>query len=73
MSKPHDFDLITNWCKRCGIARQDAADAGSRDCIADSRNVVAISHIVRGGPLRALAAEILLRRRGFFNKPDKPA
>jgi hypothetical protein len=68
MAEPHDFDLATSWCKRCGIAREDAVDS-NRDCITSAANVTGISHLVRGRELQSVAARILLERRGFF-KPD---
>ncbi len=71
MTKPHDFDLVTGWCKICGIAREHAVDS-DLDCIADAENVTAISHLVRGSKLQAVAAAILLERRGL-SKPDEPA
>jgi hypothetical protein len=71
MAEPHDFDLITGWCKRCGIAREHAVDS-NKDCIASAENVTAISHLVRGSELRSVAASILLERRGFF-RPDDSA
>ena len=71
MAEPHDFDLVSGWCKRCGIAREHAVDSNS-DCIEDSENVTAISHLVRGSKLQSVAAAILLERRGL-SKPDDPA
>ncbi len=71
MTEPHDFDLVTGWCKRCGISREQAVDGGL-DCIADSENVTAISHLVRGSKLQSVAAAILLERRGL-SKPDDSA
>lgn len=71
MAEPHDFDRTTDWCKRCGIARQHAVDV-NKDCIPCAENVTAISHLVRGSKLQAVAAEILLERRGL-SKPDDPA
>jgi len=69
MAEPHEFDLVSGWCKRCGIARADAIDSG-KACIESAGNVTAISHIVRGSELRSVAASILLERRGFFDRDD---
>jgi len=71
MDTPHDFDFETGWCKRCGISRENALDA-NLDCIADSGNVTAISHLVRVSKLQSVAAAILLERRGL-SKPDDSA
>ena len=71
MTEPHDFDFETGWCKRCGISREHALDS-HLDCIKDSENVTAISHLVRGSKLQSVAAGILLERRGL-SKPDDPA
>ncbi len=68
MNEPHDFDLETGWCKRCGISREHALER-DLDCIEDSENVTAISHLVRGSKLQSVAAAILLERRGL-SKPD---
>jgi DNA polymerase/3'-5' exonuclease PolX len=51
MSIEHDFGA-TDWCLRCGISRADALDEDTDECRADPEKVTAISHIVRGGPLR---------------------
>ncbi len=73
MAELHDFDQVTRWCKRCGIAASEAAVNSDKGCIANAENVTAISHIVRGHQLKSsLAALILLERRGFF-KPDDSA
>ncbi len=69
MAEPHDFDLVTACCKRCGIAREQAID-DAKNCIADSENVTAISHLVRGSELRSVAAQILLKRRGLLEPDD---
>ncbi len=71
MAEPHDFDLVSGWCKRCGIAREHAVDS-DLDCIASAENVTAISHLVRGSEASAVAAQILLKRRGL-SEPDDSA
>ncbi len=71
MTEPHDFDLLTGWCKRCGLSREHAVDS-SLDCIANAENVTAISHLVRGSKLQSVAAAILLERRGC-SEPDDSA
>lgn len=53
MNIEHDFGA-TDWCLRCGINREDALDEDTDECRADPEKVVAISHIVRGAPLRRL-------------------
>jgi hypothetical protein len=59
MSIDHDFGA-DDWCLRCGISREDALDDDTDECRADPKKVTAISHIVRGGPLR--------RARGFIEE-----
>ncbi len=71
MSESHDYDLLTGWCKRCGVSAQQAVDSGL-GCIEESENVTAISHLVRGSKMQQIAASILLDRRGF-SEPDDSA
>ncbi|TGP33511.1 hypothetical protein EN828_10545 [Mesorhizobium sp. M2D.F.Ca.ET.185.01.1.1] len=52
----HDFDRKMYYCRRCGMALQDAVGCQSFECVA-SENVIAISHIVRGRILARLIGD----------------
>lgn len=52
----HDFDRKMSYCRRCGMALQDAVGYRIVECSA-TENVVAISHIVRGRILARLIGE----------------
>lgn len=40
----HSFDTETEYCTRCGVAREVAVDLDS--VCTDSQNVIAVSHII---------------------------
>lgn len=59
---PHEFDLVTDFCVRCGCSRIDE-DKGFRLHCDEVGNVVGISHIVLlrkwKEPLREVCAELV--------------
>ena len=61
MIDKHDWHWLTDYCTRCGVALYQQVDA-PRPCTRDP-NVVAISHLVCGGPLRGLAGKVLDKMR----------
>jgi hypothetical protein len=48
----HQWHLHTQYCERCGQSPEDVADGRVPEC---AGGLIAISHLVRGGPLRDLA------------------
>lgn len=44
MTTGHDFDIMTHFCLKCGVARKDVLE---RDlaCVSGN-NVIAVSHII---------------------------
>ena len=41
----HDFDPLSYFCIRCGMAAQQHLETEA-DCIDDDTNVVAVSHLI---------------------------
>lgn len=56
----HRIDLATQYCTRCGQSLAEIVERDTYDC-EPAENVIPISHLVAGGPLRAAANKALER------------
>jgi hypothetical protein len=54
--KQHDFDILTQYCTRCGLSAHDTVMGigGPRQNCMTGDKIVAISHMVKGSRLRGL-------------------